>query len=283
MSSLPPSSPPNWHPPGWQPDPAGPGRLRWWDGRAWTAQVSLPGPPPGGTVGPPGAALRAGAAAGLRRWRSWLVIGHLTGVPLFGAYLAMVGLNSWLYDYSFWNDPPPTDSAEAFATASLWGLLVVVAFCAVLGWTWMCRHALGGQTLRASGWAALGWSLRASWCAMPLMVVTAACVLLLVPGIPAVALLGITPFLSLAPSRPPGGYTGLVAGNAASLALVGLAALPIGAMFWGMVGMTALLAVVWPPLAVLVGWGWFCVGSVLLGGTAGALAHIYRQAPTPRS
>lgn len=32
-------------PPGWHPDPAGTGRLRWWDGRAWTDQFSTPYPP----------------------------------------------------------------------------------------------------------------------------------------------------------------------------------------------------------------------------------------------
>jgi hypothetical protein len=31
-------------PPGWHPDPAGTGRLRWWDGAAWTDQFSAPPP-----------------------------------------------------------------------------------------------------------------------------------------------------------------------------------------------------------------------------------------------
>ncbi|MCU1573961.1 MAG: hypothetical protein JWO93_2043 [Micrococcaceae bacterium] len=36
--------------PGWYPDPAGSGRFQWWDGTAWTGQLS--GPRPVGPLGP---------------------------------------------------------------------------------------------------------------------------------------------------------------------------------------------------------------------------------------
>ncbi|WP_457965129.1 DUF2510 domain-containing protein [Arthrobacter sp. D1-29] len=42
-------------PPGWYPDPAGTGRLRWWDGTNWTSQYSTPYVPAAQVPGPGGA------------------------------------------------------------------------------------------------------------------------------------------------------------------------------------------------------------------------------------
>ena len=198
-------------------------------------------------------------------------------MPFLAAYLAMVGVNSWVYRYSFWNEPPPTDRADAVAVASLWCLAAVAAFVGAFGWGWMCRHAVGGASLWGSGRGVIEPFLRASWYATPLLIVTVVSILLVVPGMIAVALVGVVPFLSVAPVRPADGYMGLVSRFAGPLNVVGGIGLPLGTLFWVMFVVTSLLADVSPALAWLVGWACFCAAAILLGGAAAGFAHIYRE------
>lgn len=216
-------------------------------------------------------------------WASWLAIGHLTSVPFLAVYLMLVGANSWVHSYSFWNDPPPTDRAEMTAVASLWALVVVAGFIGSFGWGWMCLQAGGGATLWESGRRVIRPFLRRCWYATPLLIVTAACVLLIVPGVVAVALVGVVPFVSLAPVPPPDGYTGLISRCAVPLFAVGCVALPISILFWMMVVVTSRLASVSPPLAWLVGWACFCAGTLLVGGAASAFASVYGECQEPIS
>lgn len=265
-------------PPSWQRDPWWPGRLRWWDGNSWAGYVA-----PYDSHGVPKAArgasevVRAGASGATRRWASWLVIAHLTLVPLLTLYLVLVGVNSWVYEYSFWNDPPPTAHADVVAVASLWALAVVAGFTAAFGWGWLCRHAVGEESLWESGRGVIRPVLRRCWYAIPLMIVTASCVLLVVPGVVAVALVGVVPLLSLAPARPAGGYVGLLSRCTVPLAAVGCVAIPISALFWTTVGSATLMASVFPPLAWVIGWVGYCAESIVMGGTASAFASAYLE------
>lgn len=265
-------------PPSWQPDPSRPEHLRWWDGRSWTGHVAPPVTPASRSQAElVGETIKAGGSGAVQRWTSWLAIAHLTLVPLLVAYLAMVAVNSWVYGYSFWNDSPPTDRADTAAVASLWCLAAVAAFVGAFGWGWMCRHALDGASIWGSGRSVLRPFIRTSWYATPLMVVTVVSILLVVPGMVAVALVGVAPFLTIAPVRSADGYTGLVSRAAGPLALVGCIALPLGTLFWGMVAVTSLLAATSPALAWCVGWACFSAGAILLGGAAAGFAHIYRE------
>lgn len=91
------------------------------------------------------------------RWRSWLAIGHLTLLPVIVVYLLLVAANSWAYDYSFWNDPPPSKAADTAAILSLLGLVVAGAVVGVFAYGWMCRHAaIDDTSLWTSLRAALG-------------------------------------------------------------------------------------------------------------------------------
>lgn len=117
----------------------------------------------------------------------------------------------------------------------------------------MCRHALGGTSLWDSGRAVIRPFVRASWYAVPLLILTALCVLLVVPGVLAVALVGVVR-------------------SCRSLLTAELTVISD----WSPVPPDRS-----PPLAWLVGWDRFCTGAVLLGGAASAFAHVYRECNKP--
>jgi len=207
-------------------------------------------------------------------WARWVAIGHLTLAALLAVYLVMVGANSWVYRYNFWNDPPPNGRAGSAAVASLWMLALSAGAITAFGWGWMCRCASGGMTLRGSARGVVRPFLRSCWYATPLMIVTIFCVVLGLPGIVSLGLLGIVPFLSFGDARQSARYTLVLSRCAGPLAVTGCAALPLGLLFWTMVVATSVVGPVSPPLALLVDWVCLCTGAILLGGIASALAHV---------
>jgi hypothetical protein len=84
-------------------------------------------------------ALRAGFEALRSSWRTWLGVGHLALAAAVAGYLAMVGFNSAAYDYSFWNDPPPTTAADTAAVITLWVLALFVGLVAAATYGGMCE------------------------------------------------------------------------------------------------------------------------------------------------
>ena len=73
-------------PPGWHPDPSRPGRLRYWDGAAWTTWVSDHGL----AVEDP----LPDRAMGIQRWPArvvWVCMAGLLGITAVVAVLYLVG------------------------------------------------------------------------------------------------------------------------------------------------------------------------------------------------
>ncbi len=68
-----------WYP---DPDPSGPGRLRWWDGTAWTDRTQMPGPAPAGGPAATQAPPPPPPAKGGHRARWWLIGGAAAVVLL---------------------------------------------------------------------------------------------------------------------------------------------------------------------------------------------------------
>jgi uncharacterized protein len=118
-------------PPGWYPDPQKPGGQRWWDGTAWTANVSEPA-----------AATPATAAPGevSSESRNWAVIAHLSAIAAMLVALAFLGP---LVVYLVKKDTDPfvrDQAAEALNYQLSWllysfvgGIVLVVLIILVVG------------------------------------------------------------------------------------------------------------------------------------------------------
>ena len=127
-------------------------------------------------------------------WTAWLKIAHAALAVVLACYLAMVAVNSFLFGYNFWNDPPPNDTADLFAAVSLWALFLATSLIGAVAYSWMCQFAtepadgLGSPFRRAAR-----ATLRRWWIAVPGFALTMLACVLFIPGIFAVAALGPLP------------------------------------------------------------------------------------------
>jgi hypothetical protein len=150
------ASPPRLIPPGWYPDPANPTGKRWWDGRAWTADVQAAGapqfPPFGTPVSPvraepayvPMQTSRAYAAAtpsGIAYTRS---VWWICAFPLWGlvSQVMIVSL------FSVFGNPPILQLALGLTVLSLVFLAILVR----LAFADRAGLLMGGNNSAASGW-----------------------------------------------------------------------------------------------------------------------------------
>jgi len=95
------------------------------------------------------------------------MIAHLSGVPLIGTCLAVVGINNLIFDYSFWNESPPSETADVAAVAGLWWLALLAGLVLTLSYGWMAAHARDSTSLRGSLRHSLRVWLSTCWYAAP--------------------------------------------------------------------------------------------------------------------
>lgn len=127
-------------------------------------------------------------------WTAWLKIAHAALVVVLACYLVMVAVNSFLFGYNYWDDPPPSDTAELFAVVSLGVLFVVTSSVGAVTYSWMCGFALDPAAgVRAPLRRAGGVALARWWIAVPGFALTLLGCVFFLPGIVPVALLGPLP------------------------------------------------------------------------------------------
>ncbi|MCA1708814.1 MAG: hypothetical protein LC808_38265 [Actinobacteria bacterium] len=130
----------------------------------------------------------------MKPWTAWLKIAHAALAIVLVCYLMMVAANSFLFGYNFWNDPPPSDSADLFAVVSLWAQFLATSLIGAVAYTWMCELASDPvDGLRSPLRRAAAATLRRWWISVPGFALTMLACALFVPGIFAVALLGPLP------------------------------------------------------------------------------------------
>jgi hypothetical protein len=166
---------------------------------------------------------QAGRAAVRESWLTWIGAAHLALVVVLVGYLATVGFNTAAYDYSFWNEPPPSDAADTAAVISLWMLYVFVCLVAAVAYGWMCERA--APEGRES--ATIRSAFRRALPDAPIAVVGLAVIFVTLPvSIPAavaIAALGAAPMHSSSPSSVAWTvYVEFVRSNFSALFAIGL-------------------------------------------------------------
>jgi hypothetical protein len=220
---------------------------------------------------------RAARIAVAKGWWRMLAIGHLTLLAWFVAYLAVVAFNSLAFEYSFWNDAPPSDAADTVAVLTLWGLLAGALAFGSVAYCWMCALALDAASLTSALRRAVGPWLRSCWFAAPLFGITTCTVALVVPGVAAVGLLSLAPLVALRPAIRPADIGRFIAAEWPTMAVIGMAAIPLGVALWATVLLCAAASTASPALATLVGWTGLGAEMIGMGAVASASVHVYER------
>lgn len=221
-----------------------------------------------------------GFQAGAKHPGRSLTIAHLAVVPVLVMYLVVVvGLNSLVFGYNFWNEPAPSSLADGVAVVSLLALAGVAVIAVAVMYTAMCVAARGSVSAMSAYRTGASVTTRRPVILAGALVMVAA-TLSGISGPIALAALGWVP--AAASSRPSKGEGYFASLGRMSYApwIVGLVAAPVvSILFWssvlGPMAMAERFDGAIEALGAPILWVSLSLAAVLLGATASAFSALY--------
>lgn len=221
-----------------------------------------------------------GFQAGAKHPGRSVAIAHLAVVPVLVMYLVVVvGLNSLVFGYNFWNEPAPSSLADGVAVVSLLALAGVAVIAIGVMYTSMCAAARSTASAMSSFRTGASVTMRTP-VILAGALVTVAATLSVIAGPIALAALGWVPAPASSRHTEREDYFGSLGRMSYAPWLVGLVAAPVvSILFWSSVLGPMALAEHFDGAIEALGapilWVSLSLAAVVLGATASAFSALY--------
>jgi hypothetical protein len=221
-----------------------------------------------------------GFQAGAKHPGRSIAIAHLAVVPVLVMYLVVVvGLNSLVFGYNFWNEPAPSSLADGVAVVSLLALAGVAVIAIGVMYTGMCVAARSSASAMSAYRVGASATMRKPVIPAGALVMVAA-TLSGIAGPIALAALGWVPVAASSRPSKREGYFGSLARMSYGPWLVGFVAAPVvSILFWssvlGPMAMAERFDGAIEALGAPILWVSLSLAAVVLGATASAFSALY--------